>query len=72
MLMMEYTTIQRNLGDYRRVVRFIRRNRKKKTEDDIVDMLEVTKQDYQSVIAALDSHPDWDDEKIAEEIDWTD
>ena len=72
MLMMEAYAIQKNLGDYRRVVRFIRRNRKKKTEDDIVDMLEVTKQDYESVISALDSHPDWDDEKIAEEIDWTD
>ena len=69
MLMMEYTTIQRNLGEHKKEVRFIRRNRKKKSADDIIDMLEVTQQDYESVITVLDSHPDWDDERIAEEID---
>ena len=72
MLMMEAYAIQRELGEHKRVVRTIRRNRKKKSADDIIDMLEVTKQDYESVITVLDSHPDWDDEKIAEEIDWTD
>ena len=71
MLMMEAYAIQKNLGVHKKEVRFIRRNRKKKSADDIIDMLEVTKQDYESVITVLDSHPDWDDERIAEEIDWT-
>ena len=72
MLMMEYTTIQRNLGEHKKVVRSIRRKRNKRSISDIIDFLEISEDEYQSVIAALDSHPDWDDEKIAEEIDWTD
>lgn len=72
MLMMEAYAIQRNLGEHKKVVRSIRRKRNKRSISDIIDFLEISEDEYQSVIAAMDSHPDWDDEKIAEEIDWTD
>ena len=72
MLMMEAYAMRTDLGMHKQVVRSIRRKRNKRSISDITDVLGISEIEYQSVITALDSHPDWDDEKIAEEIDWAD
>ena len=75
MLMAEAYAIQRDLGDYRRVVRQIRKRLRRNPQgltEDYVDALDISMEDAITVKDALIAHPDWDDEKIAEEIDWKD
>ena len=35
-------------------------------------ILKVKEKDCAAVIACIEAHPDWDDERVAEEIDWVD
>ena len=73
MLMMEYTTIQRNLGSYTRVVRLARKHRKRHPSvEELAEILDISTQDCQELLTTIDNHPDWDNERIAEEIHWTD
>ena len=73
MLMSEAYMLQRDLGMHETVVRLARKHRKKyPVVSELADILDVTVPDCENIIAVLDSHPDWDDEKIAEEIDWAD
>lgn len=73
MLMMEAYAIQKNLGEYKRVVRLIRKKLRKNPQGltaDFVDDLDISMDEANTVKDALTAHPEWDDEKIAEEIDW--
>lgn len=73
MLMMEAYAIQKSLGEYKRVVRLARKHRKRHPViAELAELLDVSPQDCQALLATIDAHPDWDDEAIAEEIDWTD
>ena len=75
MLMMEAYAMRTDLGMHKQVVRQIRKRLRRNPHgltDDYVDALDISMTDAITVKDALDSHPDWDDEKIAEAIDWTD
>lgn len=73
MLMMEAYAMQKSLGEYRRVVRQARKHRRRyPAVAELAEILDVSTQDCQELLATMDAHPDWDDERIAEEIDWTD
>lgn len=75
MLMMEAYAMRTDLGMHKQVVRQIRKRLRRNPHgltDDYVDALDISMTDAITVKDALDSHPDWDDEKIAESIDWTD
>ena len=75
MLMMEAYALQKDLGGHRQVVRSIRRRLRKNPQgltSDYVDDLAITMPEALTVRDTLAAHPDWDDEKIAEAIDWLD
>ena len=75
MLMMEAYAMRIALGEHRRVVRLIRKKLRKNPQgltEEFVDDLDVSMAEAITVRDALAAHPDWDDEKIAEAIDWTD
>lgn len=75
MLMMEAYAMRTDLGEYKRVVRQIRKRLRRNPQgltDDYVDALDISMDEANTVKDALAAHPDWDDEKIAEEINWED
>ena len=75
MLMMEAYAMQKDLGGHRQVVRSIRRRLRKNPQgltSDYVDDLAITMSEALTVRDTLAAHPDWDDEQIAEAIDWLD
>ena len=59
---------ERELGDYRTYVRSVRDNDGSFTDDMIVKFLKISSNTLNNIRAVLSSHPDWDDEDVAEEV----
>ena len=70
----EYMSIYANaadmkeLGDYRTYVRSVRVNKHHLADNILADTLSITMQTLNNIRAVLGSHPDWDDEDVAEEV----
>lgn len=70
MLLMEAYAHERTLGDGRRVVRLVRRKTNKLSVEDMADMFDISLPECKSIVTLIAEHPDWDDEQIAERVDW--
>lgn len=70
MLLAEAFAIRESIGEYKRIVRQIRRNMNKISVEDMANILDVSPEDCAKAVEAIETHPDWDDERIAEEIEW--
>ena len=70
MLLQEAYARERRLGVYTNNVTQIRGNMKRLKIADMSEILRVSANNSESVIAAITAHPDWNDEQVAEEILW--
>ena len=70
MLLMEAYAHERTLGDGRRVVRLVRRKMNKLSAADMADMFDISLPECNSIVTMIVEHPDWDDEQIADQVDW--
>ena len=70
MLLLEAYARERTLGEYKRVVWQIRHNMNEQSAHTMAKMFGIRIEDCVDTISMIQEHPDWDDEKIAEEIDW--
>ena len=59
---------ERDVGDYRRIVRSVRKNKRNVDDDFLADMLDVKKKVLKTIRFVIDIHPDWDDTDIAVEV----
>ena len=69
MLLSEAYARERTLGEYKRVVKRIRRKMNVLSTEDMADMFGITAGDREEAIAMMGEHPDRDDERIAGEMD---
>ena len=70
MVMNELLRENRRLGGNIRTVSQIRKNRRELTKEAMARYMLVDPMIVASIITAIDDHPDWDDEEIAESIDF--
>ena len=70
MVMNELLRENRRLGGNIRTVSQIRKNRRELTKEAMARYMLVDPMIVASIITAIDAHPDWDDEEIAESIDF--
>ena len=70
MVMNELLKENRRMGGNIRTVSQIRQNRKELTRDAIARYMLVDPVIVATIISTIDAHPDWDDEEIAESIDF--
>ena len=59
---------EREIGDYRRIVKSIRGNNGLLSDETMIEFMKITPTVLYCVRKALSEHPDWDDEDIAEEV----
>lgn len=71
MLYIEALAHARSIGSYERVVSLIRKSLKRFTTEEMVDYFDVSEQDCSAVIDCIHEHPDWDNEKVARYIAWS-
>ena len=72
MLLVEAYAHHEEFGAYKKVVSQIRDAIGDYTTKQLSKILKVKEKDCAAVIACIEAHPDWDDERVAEEIDWVD
>ena len=70
MLLQEAYSRERRIGEYKKNVRMIRRKIHQLGIYDMADLFVVSADNCRSVIDTINAHPDWDDERVAEEIHW--
>ncbi|MBQ9009203.1 MAG: hypothetical protein IJ088_07745 [Clostridia bacterium] len=70
MLLMEAYAHERRMGGGQRVVRLVRRKMNKLSNEDMADMFNISLPECDSIVKMIAEHPDWDDEQIADEVDW--
>ena len=70
MLLVEAYARERSMGAYQKVVSQIRDAIGDFTTKQLSKILKVKEKDCAAAIACIEAHPDWDDERVAEEIDW--
>ena len=70
MVMIERDRANRRIGRYTEKVASVRKFRNRFHSDDLADIVSVGSNTVASIITAIDAHPDWDDEEIAESIDF--
>lgn len=70
MLLAEAFARERSIGEYKRIVRQIRRKMDTVSTEEMADMFDISTEDCENAVKAIKAHPDWDDVQIAEEIDW--
>ena len=58
------------LGGYVKTVAAVRRGRNKYPPEVIEDFMGIDLETIESIFSAIDAHPDWDDEEIAEYLDF--
>lgn len=72
MLLIEAYARERSMGAYQKVVSQIRDAVGVFTTKQLAKILKVKEKDCTAVIKCIEDHPDWDNERVAEEIDWED
>ena len=70
MHLQEWYSIGMRRAVEQKIVSQIRSSYKKYDADIIADMLNVTKNDLAETVQIISEHPDWDDEKVADAVDW--
>ena len=70
MLLQEAFAREKRIGEYKNSVMLIRRNMNHMGIADLSRILFVSADNCKSVIDTINAHPDWDDERVAEEIVW--
>ena len=70
MLLMEAYARERNMGKYEVIVSQIRNAIDEFTTQQMSKYFRVQEKDCAAVIEYIQTHPDWNDEQIAEQIDW--
>ena len=70
MILMEALAHERSIGEYKRIVRQVRKKYSILSFAEMADLFDIAETDCKKVVAAITDHPDWNDEQIAEEIDW--
>ena len=72
MLLAEVYAQHEELGAYKKVVSQIRKVIGRFSPKQMASVFDVNEKDCTAVIECIDAHPDWDNERVAEEIDWVD
>lgn len=72
MLLVEAYARERTMGEYRRVVSQIRDAIGDFSTKQLAKILKVREKDCAAAIECIEAHPDWDDDQVAEHIDWED
>ena len=72
MLLAEAFANERVMGKYEDKVSLIRNSLNKFDVQEMADVFQVSENDCVAVINCINEHPDWDNERIAEEIYWED
>ena len=72
MLLAEVYAQHEELGAYKKVVSQIRKVIGRFSPKQMASVFVVFEKDCTAVIECIDAHPDWDNERVAEEIDWVD
>ena len=70
MLLSEKFMENRRLGEYTRSVTQARKFRKRLSADELAEFCLVSPELLRAILDAIDAHPDWDDETIAENVDF--
>lgn len=60
----------RRLGERRRCVSVIRNSRNRIDIRLLAEIMKLQPRSIQDIAAAIEAHPDWDDEQVAESIDF--
>ena len=72
MLLAEAYARERRMGAYKKVVSQIRKAIDQLSPGQMARFFDIKEADCSAAIACIEKHPDWDNERIAEEIDWDD
>ena len=72
MLLAEAYARERSMGGYVKVVSQIRDTIGEFTSRQMARYFKTSEKDCAAAIECIQAHPDWDDEQVAEEIDWQD
>ena len=73
MMMSVYGAEQRVAGEYIKVIKQIRKwysKQKRMSPEEAADAFDITLPQFESALFLIKEHPDWDDEDIAEQVDW--
>ena len=70
MTLAEWERDSRRLGRYADRVAHARKFRNRFDTDELAEICFVSPELLASILDAIDAHPDWDDEKIAENVDF--
>ena len=70
MVMNELVREKVRLGRYSQTVAAVRRGRGKYSSEAIADLMMVDPYTVDMISAAIDAHPEWDDEEVAESLDF--
>jgi hypothetical protein len=72
MWLMEAYARERSMGAGERVVRLVRRKINKLSIADMAELFDISLRECNSIVTMIAEHPDWDDEQIADQVDWED
>ena len=70
MVLAERDRENKRLGEYKGRVAQVRAFRHEFQPEQLAKFVFVTPELLASIIAAMDAHPDWDDEQVAENVDF--
>ena len=70
MILIERDRQNRRMGGFTRNVTLIRNSRNNVDAKVLANILMIRPNTYQAILETMDAHPDWDDEKIAENVDF--
>lgn len=72
MLLVEAYAQHEELGAYKKVVSLIRKAIGQFSPKQMASVFDIKEKNCAAVIECIGAHPDWDNERVAEEIDWED
>ena len=70
MVLNEMLRANRRLGEHKRSVAQVRAFRDEFQAEQLARIAFVTPELLKAILDAIDAHPDWDDERIAESVDF--
>ena len=70
MLLMEAYAHERSVGEYIKVVSLIRNAIDDLTTMQMAKYFKVKEKACEDAVECIKTHPDWDDEQIADHVDW--
>ena len=70
MVLVERDRENRRMGEYRLQVRQIRKFRNRFASEEMAEICMLRPEAVKAILNAIDAHPDWDDEQVAENVDF--